>query len=62
MPRRANRRVPHAEGAETVAPHRRELQQLEKTARKEAGVARATEMIERGEIWQPGFPGIPKAR
>lgn len=63
MPRRRPaRRVRHAEGAEDVAPHPKELRKLEETARKEASVSRAKEMIGRGEIWRPGWPGIPKAR
>lgn len=61
MPRRNPRKPnPHAEGAEENAPHRSEERERVQTAIKEAGVQRGKEMIARGEIWRPGFPGIPK--
>ena len=58
MPRRYPRRPPHAEGAEDPAPHRNEIKALQRTAEKEASVRRAKQMIARGEIWRPDFPGI----
>lgn len=59
MPRRYPRRPPHAEGAEEPAPHREEIRDLERTAQKEASIRRAKQMIARGEVWRPDFPGIP---